>query len=290
MTESFREEFRVAKFGLQYPFRKPFDSAQWRWPPVIFTIYRIVLPLYVASWYITLMVITKGRSGIHSSYAYLTIWSYTILLIHLIWAFGVNLVSIWIKRHRSNSSMSLHIDTKDGADNYAFQYDATAETSSGCQNTESVTKSNTWYMKVSWVLFSNSSVAAIIVTAIYFSALYSLTGQTHLDPFDFNLHGVNSIIMILEHCIAGYPIRLLHLIYPLIYGAIYIIFSAIYWSFDHKNNVLYPGVLDWNHPGSTMLVLCILVFLVVPILQLIFYGIHRLKLWLHLKIHSRPYF
>jgi hypothetical protein len=46
------------------------------------------------------------------------------------------------------------------------------------------------------------------------------------------------------------PVRLLHGIYVVIYGVIYIIFTAIFYAAGN-HAAIYPAVLDWGMPGRT---------------------------------------
>lgn len=84
--------------------------------------------------------------------------------------------------------------------------------------------------------------------------------------------------------INSYPVRLLHVIYPMMFGIMYVLFTVIYWLFDETNNVLYPNILDWNHPGKTIAIFLSFIFVFIPLLQLIWYGIYQLKLLLFRKM------
>ena len=147
-----------------------------------------------------------------------------------------------------------------------------------------------WYMKLNWLIYNVVAVFAFLVTIIYFAALYPMIARQYKVNFgpsiiDINLHAINSVIMFLEILVNGIPIRILHVLYPLIYGAVYVIFSAIYWSVDHRN-VLYPGVLDWNKPGTTIVIMLILAFVVIPLFQLLLFLAYKLKVFIYGKIYS----
>lgn len=100
-----------------------------------------------------------------------------------------------------------------------------------------------------------------------------------------HLHLLNSIVILLEMALSAIPVRLLHGLYPLIFGLIYVIFSAIYWAMDHEN-VLYPNVLDWNQPGMTVIVTLGLAIVIVPLLQLFLFGLYNLRLKIYKRIYA----
>ena len=131
------------------------------------------------------------------------------------------------------------------------------------------------------------------MTLIYFAFLYPLAKKE--DPefassvLDINIHGINTVIMIIDNFISAIPIRIMHVIYPGIYGLIYIVFSLIYYAFDPKNNIPYPGILDWSKPGITIPVILIVIGVLMPLLQLAWYGWYRLRLLTFRKIYHYIY-
>ena len=131
------------------------------------------------------------------------------------------------------------------------------------------------------------------VTLIYFPFLLPLAMKENPEfaasPLDINIHGVNTIIMLLDNFFTAIPARLLHVIYPIIYGAIYVIFSAIYFAFDPENHIVYPGLLDWRSPGVTIAVTIVVVGVLLPLIQLAWYGWYRLRLWTFRKFYHHDY-
>jgi hypothetical protein len=107
---------------------------------------------------------------------------------------------------------------------------------------------------------------------------------------DLNVHAGNSAMLVLDLCVSARPVRLLHALHPLCYGLAYVTFNTIYWAFDHENNVLYEHVLDWRYPGPTVGVVIGLAFLIVPLLQLANFGIHKLKLLIYQRLYGERYY
>ena len=136
-----------------------------------------------------------------------------------------------------------------------------------------------FYLKLNWLLFAISAPAALLVTGVYFVALFPQKKVDYLNPEDVNLHLMNTVIVLLELCVSAFPVRLLHYVYMFVYGALYATFSIIYWSVDHTH-VLYPGVLDWNYPKKTGFVLIILALVILPLLQIFVYSVYRLRIFI----------
>ncbi|XP_074654578.1 protein rolling stone-like, partial [Tubulanus polymorphus] len=245
---------------------------QWNLPPIIFLIYRFLVSAYVFGWFV--YSLSKSLYFMIT----LTTWSFLILALHLLLAF-INSSCRVLREKRSCFRRP-----RDESDPFSLEM---AESS--CSTPErtvdgsevDIVSSHTipWNFKLDWLLYSICSVAAIMVTTVYYALLFP-TGQQAPSVRDINVHIMNSVIVFLEILLAAYPVRLLHFIYPVSYGLIYVMFSAIFWSFDPERNVLYPGVLDWNNPKTTTgMVVGIAVFMIV--LHLILYGIFRLKVFLY---------
>lgn len=146
-----------------------------------------------------------------------------------------------------------------------------------------------WYVKTYWAVSNMIQVFALVVTAIYFGALYRPAEGKDISLHDINVHGISSVLILLDTAVAARPVRLLHVIYPTVYGFAYVLFSVIYWSQDHANNVLYQNVLDWNVPGVTVGVVFGLCFLGLPLLQLLHYGLFKLRLAVYSKVYGERY-
>lgn len=285
-----KQQFKLHKFGLHYFREEVFYLSQWNWPPVVYVIYRLVLAGYVLGWLIYEMIgveMPGGHEGPYPWPVWLTNWTYLLLAIHLTLAALITILHS-VKRWRA----CCH---KIEDDIEFLYYEENQE-----QSTQSLVRRESyeerdpevnivtpgsipWYMKLSWILHSMVNCNALLVTIMYWAALYPSIGHTNI--VDVNLHGVNSVIVMLDTAITAHPVRLLHVIYPVIYGLAYVIFSIIYWSVDHTH-VMYPGVLDWNNAGKTTGIVLAIGFALLPLLQSMHFGIHRFKLWLHGKIHG----
>lgn len=239
---------------------------QWNWPQMIYMMYRLAVAIYIMCWLIYSIYFMPEFNG-HVWPAFLTNWSYTVLACYLIVA------AVVVIRRTTPAAMSRPAPL-------SMNHPELAPSPLGNLAID---------LKTEWCLFAVISNFAFIITFIYFAVLYPhiyAPGQK-IRAVDFHIHGFNSVVIIIEMMICAFPIRLLHAIYPMIYGLTYVLFSIIYWAFDHKNNVVYKNVLDWNKPGQTIGVILGLGFLVIPILQLALFGLYRLRVWIYDLIQGR---
>lgn len=254
------EEFRLKNFGFRFGTVEVFHASQWCWPRIVFVLYRVVVALYAVVVTVTSIVFFDAEKWRHPWPVWLTNWSYFILTCHLVCSATIALLS---------ATGDGRINRKSGRVPLVPFYD----------------EDTPLYAKTSWFLFSVASSSAIIVTIIYFVAIYPQIVGVGMDVENVNLHAMNTVVVLLEFAISAIPVRLLHFVYVLTFAAVYTAFSAIYWSTDHSN-VLYPGVLDWNDPGKTVVVVSIVGAVGVPLIQAIFFAAYRLRLFAYRRIYG----
>lgn len=99
-------------------------------------------------------------------------------------------------------------------------------------------------------------------------------------------HSLNSAYILLDLMISATPIRIFHLVYPMFVGAVYTIFNALYFI----NNGVGPDgkpyayyVMDWRNPIESA-VTCSLGFILTTIMQVLLYGLYRLRLVLYCSV------
>lgn len=157
------------------------------------------------------------------------------------------------------------------------------------RNVDITYRDTTWYMKLSWFLGNIVQNFAIIVTIVYFTVLFpAMLPTVGINWNDFNMHAINTILILFDIMISARPVRLLHFVYPILYGLAYIIFSTIYWSQDPAHNVLYP-ILDYSKAGLASAVILGLGFVVIPLFQLLNFGIYKLRLHIYFVVYDELY-
>ncbi|KAK3593932.1 hypothetical protein CHS0354_011536 [Potamilus streckersoni] len=299
-TRLILEEFKLRNLWFYHDRKEDFYRAQWRWNPWIFIVYRLLAAFYSTGCLLAVTVTSIGEPGVHNIMVYLTIWTYSLLTLYFVLAAILALFChLYKETHRNEVSISVlahssHIKTGP-LDNKSFVVEEdTLNTCSGQADVRNVSKDPTidsslsisssyklpWYMKLTWFLANVVYVFAIIVTIIYFSAVYPTLGMAGTNINDLNMHAFNTLLVMIDALVVARPVRLLHFVDAVIYGLLYCVFSVIYWSADKTRNVLYKNVLDWNQPGIAIGVMAGLAIVVVPLLQFMHFFIFRLRLYL----------
>ncbi|XP_076089898.1 protein rolling stone-like [Mytilus galloprovincialis] len=174
-----------------------------------------------------------------------------------------------------------------------------------------------WYIKLLWILFEiNNSISVLITIAFY--SLLTPSG----DPTSIEKHAINSVYVLLNkgnssiplfkthksrdkkqnrdnklkpekvspnteanHFVCVKPVRLLHVIYPLIIGVIYVIFSVIY-QVGGDGAAIYP-VLDWDQAETTIIYFVVLTCIGVPVVHMDFFAMYQLRIFIHDKRYAK---
>jgi len=144
-----------------------------------------------------------------------------------------------------------------------------------------------WPLKVSWYFYNISFVMALIVSAIYWGALYPEVGWANDVDLDVNTHVMNALYVLLDIFIVAIPIRILHFFHTLPIAAAYLTMSVIY-NF-HTGKAIYP-ILDWkNNPQEASIYACAVVFAVIPLLHFVLYGLYRARMMLYSHLVGRSF-
>lgn len=64
---------------------------------------------------------------------------------------------------------------------------------------------------------------------------FSITATIPVNATNLLSHAFNSAIMLLDLLIVGYPMRIFHMLQPIVFGNMFGLFSYIYYLFDGKN-------------------------------------------------------
>ena len=136
-----------------------------------------------------------------------------------------------------------------------------------------------WHLQLSWVLANLSSMAAPVVTTIYFLFIYPTMPQEEgLNIYDINIHVMNLVLILFDNSLSARPVRLLHIYQPILYGLVYMVFNIAYFFLEPPPlNLIYP-IFDWSQPLSADGASLALSLIGMPVLQMAFFGFYRLKL------------
>ncbi|KAJ2948094.1 hypothetical protein O0L34_g9891 [Tuta absoluta] len=115
-----------------------------------------------------------------------------------------------------------------------------------------------WFAKAFWASYNIAMVIAFLVSIYYFAVLvpmYTEDLQLAVNKvLDLFIHAINSVLMFFLLLSSRLPARLLHFVYPLGFGIIYLLFSVIYYfaggTDPFGNKYIYP-TLDWGKAAKS---------------------------------------
>lgn len=142
--------------------------------------------------------------------------------------------------------------------------------------------------KLFWLLHIISANSGLLVTVGYWTVLFEED-----EPVDLNnitKHALNSVFMVIDTFLSSIPVRLFHFVYALVYIVVYLAFTVVYWQLGGTNNQGQPYIyklLDYNNfEASTGCLVAFFLLLVLPVLQMILFGLVKLRDYLRGTQHK----
>jgi hypothetical protein len=149
-----------------------------------------------------------------------------------------------------------------------------------------------WYEFIHWALFLVGSEVAVCITLLYWPIFSSyLDPRVLLAYSNIFVHLINSIVVIIELWITRLPIRVYHVIYIMCGSCVYLLFTGLYFAGGGGNpydngTYIYP-VLDYgNDPGLAVGLGISSIFVLAPLVHLMFYGVYILREVLLMLVYS----
>lgn len=150
-------------------------------------------------------------------------------------------------------------------------------------------------IKISWLLYNQIVISAIVVTVGYFTYVFITeieTEPTWLSEIgNYHRHGVNSLVAIVDIVLLAYPVRILHFVYTVAYGWLYALVTFLFWLQDPAKNIIYQEI-DYSRP-LTIVACYIGLTALTFILQVVHFFAYRFKLFISsckcgLNAHCEP--
>ena len=152
------------------------------------------------------------------------------------------------------------------------------EVSQGCCGIES--DQTSWYQKIHWLLSTVGTSVALSVVVLYWVAIYD--EDQEVDGVNANTHLTNGIVAVFDIWFSGTPVRILHFVYPILYGAAFAVFSGIYFAAggeDPSGNPYIYEVLDYGNNPKKAAGICIAAALALLFIHCMFYIQYVLRVW-----------
>ncbi|XP_030080024.1 protein rolling stone-like [Drosophila hydei] len=143
-------------------------------------------------------------------------------------------------------------------------------------------EAGSWALRIYWCSHFMTTVLALIITLVFWTALYPSMSDGPIGLYNLWAHAFNSICMLFDCFVLAFPTRLMHSVYPLAAGLVYGLFSLVYfWAggTDYFGNRFIYFILDWEKPGLAIGSVCGCLVLGI-ILCVVVFWIYRLRLWI----------
>ena len=138
-----------------------------------------------------------------------------------------------------------------------------------------------WYQKVQWFLFTVGAEMAVVATVVYWALVHKPNSGFTDSVRNVPVHLLNAIVAILDAWLGNFPIRILHGVYMVLFGAGYQIFTGIYYAtngtnLEHKHYISH--LLNYKTaPGVAAIIDIVIPFAIIPIIHLFFFFLYVLR-------------
>lgn len=137
-----------------------------------------------------------------------------------------------------------------------------------------------------WVIYNIAANTALLVTA------------TNCDYTEFKVDGLivttqilNTVFILVETLLGTVPVRLFHVIYPMLFTTVYVMCTVVYWACGGKNTLGEPYVysaLNYSgNPNKSIASILGFFFLGHPLAQLLLFIVFRVRYWLRRKFSKK---
>ena len=262
--------------------------------------YRFVVAAFCTGWMISSLIRKNW-------FLWLSNWSFLVVTVYFICATIVT--AIHYKRERKQTGNSASDQMKNGEANSAYKAKC-GEAADSDGNSNNICEPNhkfgakyachdneelpftveapeasralpmAWFHEALWVIYNIASVAAILVTLSFWLLLFS--ADNGIGAITVIFHGVNSIVIVGDTMLSSIPVRLFHVIYPMLYCVVYIIFTVIYWA-AVAPRYIYPQTDYTGRPVLAAVSQLCLFFIGIPLCQSVMFGFYRLRVWIETK-------
>lgn len=249
---------------------------------LVVLIYRFAVAAFCTGWMISSLIRKNW-------FLWLSNWSFLVVTVYFICATIVT--AIHYKRERKPAGKMASDQMKNGEANSASKAKCAADSDGNVNDivemhfTSDAFEASralpmAWFHEALWVIYNIASVAAIMVTLSFWLLLFN--ADKGVRAVTVILHGVNSIVMVGDTMLSSIPVRLFHVIYPMLYCIVYVMFTVIYWAAGGPNYI-YPQTDYTGRPILAAVSQLCLFFIGLPLFQSVMFGFYRLRVWIKTK-------
>ena len=183
--------------------------------------------------------------------------------------------TVWSAISVTAKFIQVHVICKD-----RYSYQQTDLESSNLQNAPTLycglaTDELSWYQKVQWFLFTVGAEMAVASTLLYWSLKHEVNSGFTNPAVNVPINLLNAIVAMLDTWLTGIPIRILHGVYLIIFGAGFQLFTGIYYAAngtDISGKHSINQIPNYNkNPGVSAIIDIAIPFIILPIIHLLFF-------------------
>ena len=254
----------------------------------LYLVYRWSLVVYFLFW-----LVYSGINDGARFFIYLTNWSYLAWCCYLL-SSAIS-TSIGVIRTRpkcctGDDDLTEREPLLSGATDTETQPTAGSDENQHRHSSGVIVKVQWLCQMVHWLFFYLGINMALFVTLLFWIVVYGISHDiTTVTVGIVHFHGVNTLFALIDIFVTGVPMKILHVVYPIIFGTFYAVFSVIYYhahGTDGMGHRYVYSALNWCVPlralGFVLLSVVVEVILYVGI-----YGLYCLRVRIISKVQSR---
>ena len=135
-----------------------------------------------------------------------------------------------------------------------------------------------------WIFHETAFAIALFITVAYWALL-----DANTSPISINVHAINLVIMVVDLFLCDIPFRILHFFHVSLVGVAYTVFSLILHGAQYTS-AIYP-ILNWvERVGFAVGLSLITIFIALPIVHLIGFGLYHLRSFIARQCVSKDTF
>lgn len=235
---------------------------------------------------VTIFIIVVSDKNNSNPFIYLTIWSYLILTLSFVALSFVSLIHYFqrLKQNRQEETSEVFTTNPEGI--MSSERNDIARNERTQRNVNDIYEQYPFFRKLLWMLWTVAACCGLLVTLLYWSLVF----KSPTSFFDISLHCLNSVFILVALLTSLLQVNLLHAVYVMCFGSIYIVFTVIYWAAgglnDQGERYIYKP-LDYENGNHAFVVGTVLIsiFLFIPLLQLLIFGLYQLRRYLNKRFY-----
>jgi len=140
-------------------------------------------------------------------------------------------------------------------------------------NDSSEPETSPWWVTATWLLHDVAFPGAFVVTLTYWLLVFEPPLESALSPLT---HGLTFVVMLADMVLSNMPLHLMHAVYFVAYGLVYIFFTIMFAVGDgttqNDSDFVYE-VLDWkSEPGTAAVYCAAIAFVLSPLSSLLLWS------------------